>query len=634
VTTSGAIHQFPIKVWALTVAGTLFGVFLLNIIVDPFNLTLLVTRSGLNAEITNLDWQSRRSKAIGLIRLHPEVLLLGSSVVDAGYRIPGSTNFDAHRLENLAALTHGPTPVYNSGIRGGGTRDAVKYLNHALVNTPGLKRVIAGFEWTLFNDYVPIRLDFVDSDLLYRRHIMPVGLLSYLTGTAFSSSLDTVAANQGSSVPVRLELLKFSLFMPLLHDAVQLYQTLPVQARTPQETRILYFSRFYSDGLLKSLNDHGAFNRKDRLDDIRALTTITNQNGVQLTVYVSPMHPLFWAYLRATGLWRLHLDGLRALANIVPFYDFSESIDFSTDVDRYFSGDPVHFDPPVGQRLLGYFQSGQAEPSLAPRLVTADNVEEDIERRDHDLSQWLERNPYVAEAVDRLKPVTGSYDPLSASIPSIRGEPYRGFLVVELAHRFYGVPASQEPFDLLALLRGEYQPTIVADTSQGVIFEIDRRGLESWTLMPADLVGGSAMSSGGNANTPSLAFNGGPADFWLAPERGREIKGRSWIGYVFATPQEVRRVEVKQPPAPTGHQDRVMVQASRDGGVTWIDVLPRPAEFFGGGTALINLPGTAPAAHWRIIAAGDDASAPKDVWAVYHLTFSVKADMTDPPERH
>src|SRR5215469_13166870 len=92
--------------------GTALGT---NIVIDPYNLTMMVTHAGLNEEIPDLAWQSRWSKAAGLIREHPETLLLGSSVVDHGFDLPGSTDFDRHRSQNLPELKANIVPTYNAG---------------------------------------------------------------------------------------------------------------------------------------------------------------------------------------------------------------------------------------------------------------------------------------------------------------------------------------------------------------------------------------------------------------------------------------------------------------------------------------------------------------------------------------
>src|SRR5438105_10995852 len=125
-----------------------------NAVVDPYNMTLWVTREGLNAYLPALPYQSRLAKAVGIIRNRPDTIILGSSVADGGFRIPGSTPYDAQRL--LRAQTdpqQAPSPlVYNAGIRGGGTYEAVSYLKHSYLNNPRLRRVIVDLEWSSFTD--------------------------------------------------------------------------------------------------------------------------------------------------------------------------------------------------------------------------------------------------------------------------------------------------------------------------------------------------------------------------------------------------------------------------------------------------------------------------------------------------
>src|SRR5215469_3157064 len=83
--------------WTVSSALLLISVLMLNLIVDPYNLTLWITSSSINAVVPDLFLQSRWSKAAGLIRVHPNVLLLGTSVVDHGFQVPGSTEYDSLR---------------------------------------------------------------------------------------------------------------------------------------------------------------------------------------------------------------------------------------------------------------------------------------------------------------------------------------------------------------------------------------------------------------------------------------------------------------------------------------------------------------------------------------------------------
>ena len=622
-------YRVWISIWALTGTVVLLLVATANVIVDPFNLTMLMTRPGLNAEIPALEWESRWSKAAGLIRTHPETLLLGSSVVDAGYDVPGSTRFDAHRLDHLIPLLVGPTAVYNAGIRSGGTEDGIKYLRHALLSTPRLKRVIAGFEWTLFTDLKRKARRFPDSGLLSHRSFVPFGVPKYLSWTALDASARTIQVNQDSERTGGLidlapgsskNWLEFLLHDPEEHPERD--DSFAVRARSMEETRLLYFSRFFAKAMLIVRKKDGpiALDRPEALRDIRDMVEFAHERRIPLLYYVSPMHPVFWAYMRATGLWQYHLAWLRELVKITPFYDFAESVDFSGNVDDYFSTDPLHFNRTLGQRLLRFFESGDGFSSPAPLLVTPDNIEEAIARRERALSKWLDANPYVAEVVGRLKPTTGERESVAVSYPRQRPGEHRGFEIIELAHQFYGVPTGEQPYDLLRLLRHDFRPMVVGKSAKDVLGQIDSRNLHGWQAVSADMVAGSAVSSGLDGGRPERAFDGDRETYWVSPERKEAISGNAWVGYAFAQPQDMRRVILTQSTNPPYRQDRVRVQWSQDGGSAWHDALPEPVTVEGA-TSVINLPETAPASWWRLLAA--DPAGGKEAWSVVEVEFLV-----------
>ena len=625
--------QTAVILWAACVALVLGGVLVTNVVIDPYNLTLLVTRAGLNAELRDLALQSRWSKAAGLIRERPRTLLLGSSVVDHGFALPGSTDFDSHRLQHHADLVAAVVPIYNAGIRGGGTDDSVKYLRHALVNSADLKQVIAGFEWTLFSDLKRNGPAVPDSSLLYHRHLTPQALTKYLTWTALYESALTLTVNLGLHQQnlrdfwqtIRGRLAK-DFGVPYQTRRLRFYTGVPFHARSVEETRVLFFSRFFSAAMLAARNRNGprALYREDALQDVRDLVALAQEKHVPLTLYISPMHPVFWAYIRTIGLWKDHLAWLRELAKITPFYDFSASADFSPEADAYFATDPLHFSPMLGQRLQQYFETGSSPSGLSARYVTAETVEDDIARRDQDLSDWLAKNQDVAEIVagSALSAADGT---LAGSTATARGDEHHGFRFVQFADRFYGLPGNEWPYDFLKVLRGDYQPMVVAASLSQAIAEIDRRGLESQNFAAVGLVNGTPMASGDNAGVPGRAFDGDPETAWVSVEHGAAIDGNAWLGYAFSEPQVVRRMVVAQPINPVYRQDRIRVQSSRDGGLNWVDVLPNPAHLFDDEeTSVIKLPESDPASCWRIVAADptiDTPIGPKLAWKVEEFVF-------------
>jgi hypothetical protein len=154
----------------------------------------------------------------------------------------------------------------------------------------------------------------------------------------------------------------------------------------------------------------------------------------------------------------------------------------------------------------------------------------------------------------------------------------------------------------------------------------DRQTHEARATIRADLAGGTAICSGANAGSPERAFDGNHETFWTSAERGLQVKGRAWLGYAFVEPQAVCSIRVAQTSNRPFRQDRVLVQASRDGGLTWQDVVSEAVDLSGGQVSVFDLPKTiAPAQAWRVVAAGDNAKSPGDAWTLYELGFFIDA---------
>jgi hypothetical protein len=611
-----------------------------NAIVDPFNLTLWVTREGLNAYLPALQFQSRLAKAVGIIRNRPDTIILGSSVADGGFRIPGSTIYEAQRLLHAQAdPQQAPSPlVYNAGIRGGGTYEAVSYLKHSYLNNPRLRRVIVDLEWGVFTDLKEgnnpkLGAPMPGTPFLGHSFAWPFGYFKYLTWTALDDAVRTVEHNRGIANPggIRDLLSAIASFIPLAAaeptpEPVGLLSELSVIARTPAEARSIYFSIMFAANYHVVIARRGpsAVIRSDTIANLKAIVDFTRENGIELIVIIPPQHPAYWAEMLNEDLWQYHLEWVRAVGRLTPYYDFSGLIDFSADADDYFLGDPLHFERRVGEILLPLLLGGDLKDRPGVDYVTPATLEAGIARRSQRLLDWLDRNPYLTTVLPKLQLHPRGFRALGDTLPTVFAPAPKGFRIVRLLDRFYGLPANQEPFDLRKVLVGEYEPTVVGNSASAVVAEIERRGLNAWDYAPAPLADGEPIASG--SGTGEQAFDGNAATFWTSDERGEGIKGHSWIGYAFAEPQAVRRIRLSQSVNPAIRQDRVMVQTSHDGGLTWTDVLPAPARLTDLSpplTSVINIPDTAPAAHWRVVAAGENATLPGHAWLVLEVEFLV-----------
>jgi hypothetical protein len=148
-------------------------------------------------------------------------------------------------------------------------------------------------------------------------------------------------------------------------------------------------------------------------------------------------------------------------------------------------------------------------------------------------------------------------------------------------------------------------------------------------MVAVDLTGGRAIASADDAGDPIRAFEDGSGSFWVSSERGRDVKGRAWLGYAFSQPRQIRHILLVQANDRHFRQDWVKVQASRDGGLIWDDLRPQPFGLRNRDLALIAVPDQPAARLWRVLAAGDNATEPGHAWSVHSLRFFGDADVAD-----
>jgi hypothetical protein len=123
-------------------------------------------------------------------------------------------------------------------------------------------------------------------------------------------------------------------------------------------------------------------------------------------------------------------------------------------------------------------------------------------------------------------------------------------------------------------------------------------------------VGGIPYASGGSAHH---AFDPDPLTFWISPMRGTRVKDQAFIAYRFPHPVHIRRIVLHQSNNRPYRQDRVRVQYSSDGGVTWRNAARTPLEVVGP-VADLRLGRNRPAADWRLVAASDNATEESHAW--------------------
>ena len=601
--------------FASTVVVLLVAIAGVNAIVDPYNMTRWATIKGINGHLPVLLNQSAMNKALGLRREKVETLFLGSSVVDHGFNLPGASQFDGNHWDQTTSDRKG---IYDAGIRGYGVDAALIYLHHAYQEHPGIKHVVLGLEWGLFTP--SIRSGSPTEPFLKPAPFWRIGYFKYLTWNAFFDSMLTVKANSGVSFRKigegLLRLLQITRANAAIEvsaiEQVTLHSAFPINARTVAESRAIYFSIFQAAVFRRQENlAPNSLARRDKLNIVRQIIEFTQRHNIKLTVYASPQHATYWASMKAMGLWQHHLEWLRQLALVTPYFDFSTLADFSEEVDAFFPTDPLHFSAMLGDRLLPILL-GQ-EKSDKARIIDRETIEDALTRRSKGLDDWLRKNPYVASVFSKIRLPSGQID-LGVMLPASVGGSENGMKVVKFAGEYYGLPINQEPFDLRRVVERQYTPMVVADTAAKVVAEIKRQQLRTFELVRVR-TNGKPIASDGDA---SPVFDGNAETYWYTRLPDPE---NAWIGYMFDAPVTPRRVVLVQSANPVYQHSTVMVQSSHDG-KSWKNALLVPYKLLEGLPLIINIPeGAGAATHWRVVGQEPGSPAPKVVWIVHEIEF-------------
>lgn len=614
-------HRSALIAFLVAALVPILGLATFNAVVDPYAITMLTNRVGLNARLTTLEYQTRITKAIGIDRFQPETVVLGSSVIDSGVRIRGSTYVDQDRaayqrdLRNRDAVT-----IYNAGVRGGGIYEASAMLRYAARSSRRLRRVYLGLEWGLFTD---LKNDAgASQSVAFLQRPWP-GLAKYFTWVAVVDSWRTITDNQRdpnwlTNNPNWLQAAGDTL--PPNPTAPTLNVAHLITGRTAPETRALYFGLTDASQYqhrVSYLGTERALIRQDALDELARMVAFARANDIELVVFVNPQPALYWAALARGGLWDANQEWRRRLARVTPYYDFSAHMDFGTKNDTYFPADPIHFGPRAGDAILRALQAPASErAALGAVLVNNENVEQNLAARNATLDRWLTDNDYYAAPLEQLTQQPGERRTLPDVLPTLITDTPNNYSIVRMVNRFYVLPATEAPFDLHRVMTDGYAHQGVAPTQAAA--EIVARALPGPVIIPPPP--GQFLAAEGASNTQGC-FDGNEQSFCISAQLGAAVQGAAWFGYQFDTPYAVRRVRVLQSNNPPFRQDAVIVDRSDDG-VTWVPAMTAPASL-PYGHDLVYVPEGPPARYWRVRAMAPNAAAnAQAAWTPMELAFA------------
>jgi len=457
-------YRRTIVQFALTAAGALGLSMIVCLLADPYDIFCIVDKRGFNVtKNDDLADHSRVTKSMKVIRYKPQRILLGSSVVDSGFLLPGALQVSyGNPPALLQQLPPSDRKLYlNTAIRGGGLYEEWKMLQHAYANNPKLDYVLLGVEWGQFTDAKPPIPGNPDVPAIGATH-MPPGVFfeRTLTWRAFADSCYVIYFNALKPV-LRSIRESWEAHADETARPMILHGDLPVLARGSwPQSRAFYFSAWDLTNRLSYKRSHGTLQLSPAIDYMRRIVDFCREHHIKLDVYVSPQSALYWAVADANGMGPDVDKWLATLAAITPYYDFSGLVDFSDRQDDYFMNDPLHFDESVGALIFSRVLAG--DPA---HQVTAETAAADIARRHVDLAAWLSRNAYYNDILPRYR-----LDPWKSDWPNILPTRYdpdiAGRTVIGMHGTFYAMPG-QPPYDLRTLLSGGYG-AVTAPTVEGL----------------------------------------------------------------------------------------------------------------------------------------------------------------------
>jgi hypothetical protein len=381
---------------------------LVNYAVDPYYFFRTPLIEGFN----HLKMGNERLQKASDVRvLKPKAIYLGNSRANVGID-------PAH-----AAW---PQPPYNLTQNGASFYEMERYLEHASRVSP-LETVVMSLDFTPFNVYYPGSSDFNDAFLEgYRPPANEV-----------SASFDDVAAH----------LISLETFFASV-STVTRQSSSPAGVNDPrssdlrerrkfgggQRLRFLVQERTYTNQLWFPA-PRGEFSFRDpasgrsNFQVFRNATDICRKNGIDLKLFITPVHARLSYALYASGLWPTYETWKRELVRVVddeardheapryPLWDFSGIGSYTSepppapgDVDslmRWYH-ESSHYHADLGDlvldRLFGRAVASEASLDSFGIMLNPDNIERHLADSRSSLLKWIRENPADVAEIDALVP--------------------------------------------------------------------------------------------------------------------------------------------------------------------------------------------------------------------------------------
>jgi hypothetical protein len=349
-----------------------------NFLIDPYGVyNQFFTLRELNDYKPNKEDNDRLYKAIDIIHLQPNTILLGSSRVKRGLD------------PDHPALNDFP-PVYNLGLNGANIYEIRRYLEHTLVNNPRLKRVILGLDFFTFDRHIKNQPGFAEYRLEKKQISGQDAINTTFSLDTLASSQETILAN--FDTPKSDQFSAHKGFLPYfkIHDG-------NTEIRFQGSTKLFFI-------------EHQNYQLSAKyMEDFKTIVKLCQQNKVELIVFISPSHGIRLQSIYASGKWSVFEEWKRQIVELMgSVWDFSNynlvnREELSEKMNYYV--DDSHYTKPIGDwvlnRILGY-QDEEVPPDFGV-LLTRDNLDRVLAKNRQDRDQWQQEYPQYVEFVQSIQ---------------------------------------------------------------------------------------------------------------------------------------------------------------------------------------------------------------------------------------
>ena len=328
---------------------------------------------GINHQKITKDNNDRLFKAIDIIRLQPNTIIIGSSRTKQG-------------IDPEAVTGVNNSNVYNLALNGPNFYEVRRYIEHAIYNQPNLEEIILGIDFFMFNENLANQPTFNEARLEKKRIILDDAIKNLFSIDTLGNSIDTIKASQNSPNTINNDYGDDGFMPNRNHDNGEAIW------RFHQSIK-LYFS-LHSDYRLS----------QSYWNDFREIVELCRENNIKLTVFISPSHATHWESIYATERWDVFEQWKRDLVSIVPVWDFSGYNSVTTEkIAKYMENyvDNSHYTPEIGNLILQRILNKQNKniPADFGVLLNSENIEEHLAKIESDRKTWLRNNPEEAEMV-------------------------------------------------------------------------------------------------------------------------------------------------------------------------------------------------------------------------------------------